>query len=140
MPGPEGKPFKLKPKKRAHIYGIALGDRQTRVFSHLHHSGESHYRQPGASPVAGHSGGGGGAAMERYVGRVAVVTGVSSGIGEGLVRALVAAGVRVAGCARNADKLQVRQNMARCVNSIRVWYSRFIRHRRRMFRVSPRLD
>ena len=78
--------------------------------------------------------------MERYVGRVAVVTGVSSGIGEGLVRALVSAGVRVAGCARNADKLQVRQNMARCVNSIRVWYSRFIRHRRRMFRVSPRLD
>ncbi|XP_043246520.1 dehydrogenase/reductase SDR family member 11-like [Amphibalanus amphitrite] len=44
--------------------------------------------------------------MERYQGRVAVVTGVSSGIGEGLVRALVAAGIRVAGCARNADKLQ----------------------------------
>ena len=47
--------------------------------------------------------------MERYEGRVAVVTGVSSGIGEGLVRALVGAGLRVAGCARNADKLQVRR-------------------------------
>ncbi|XP_037070890.1 dehydrogenase/reductase SDR family member 11-like [Pollicipes pollicipes] len=44
--------------------------------------------------------------MERYRGRVAVITGVSSGIGEALVRALVQAGVRVAGCARSSEKLQ----------------------------------
>src|SRR5271154_5521812 len=38
-------------------------------------------------------------------GRVAVVTGASSGLGDGLARALAAAGARVAVVARRADRL-----------------------------------
>ena len=46
--------------------------------------------------------------MERWVGRVACITGASSGIGEAVARRLVAHGMKVIGCARNIEKIQVR--------------------------------
>ncbi|XP_034936180.1 farnesol dehydrogenase-like [Chelonus insularis] len=44
--------------------------------------------------------------MERWVGKLAIVTGVSSGIGEAITRALVGNGVNVLGLARREDKLK----------------------------------
>jgi len=44
--------------------------------------------------------------MERWVGRVALVTGASSGIGSAVSKSLVAAGMKVYGCARNLEKLE----------------------------------
>ncbi|XP_046330480.2 dehydrogenase/reductase SDR family member 11-like isoform X1 [Haliotis rufescens] len=44
--------------------------------------------------------------MQRWSGRVALVTGASVGIGAGLVKALVKHGMKVVGCARNVDKIQ----------------------------------
>lgn len=45
--------------------------------------------------------------MERFAGKVAVVTGASRGIGEAITKALAIKGVNVVGLARNADKLKV---------------------------------
>lgn len=45
--------------------------------------------------------------MERWKGRVALVTGASVGIGAAVTRALVQHGMRVVGCARNVDKIEV---------------------------------
>ncbi len=45
--------------------------------------------------------------MERWVGRVALVTGGSMGIGAAIVQCLVKQGMKVAACARSLDKLQV---------------------------------
>ncbi|GFT92051.1 hypothetical protein NPIL_676911 [Nephila pilipes] len=44
--------------------------------------------------------------MERWNGRVALVTGASVGIGAGLCRALVAHGMVVVGCARKVEKIR----------------------------------
>ena len=46
-------------------------------------------------------------AMERWVGRVALVTGASAGIGYELAERLVQHGMKVVGCARNIEKIQV---------------------------------
>lgn len=48
-----------------------------------------------------------GVEMERWKGRVALVTGASVGIGAAVTRALVQHGMRVVGCARNVDKIEV---------------------------------
>ncbi|CAL4154388.1 unnamed protein product [Meganyctiphanes norvegica] len=44
--------------------------------------------------------------MNRWTGRVALVTGASVGIGAAVCRALVAHGMKVVGAARNVDKIQ----------------------------------
>ena len=44
--------------------------------------------------------------MERWSGRVGLITGSYSGIGNGVTRALVKCGMNVIGCARNFEKLQ----------------------------------
>ena len=44
--------------------------------------------------------------MERWVGRVALVTGASVGIGEATCRKLVQHGLVVVGCARNIENVQ----------------------------------
>lgn len=45
--------------------------------------------------------------MKRWKGRVALVTGASVGIGAAVARALVQHGMKVVGCARNVDKIEV---------------------------------
>lgn len=45
--------------------------------------------------------------MDKWRGKVAVVTGASSGIGASLVRSLVEAGMLVVGLARRADAIEV---------------------------------
>lgn len=45
--------------------------------------------------------------MERWKGRVALVTGASVGIGAAVARALVQHGMKVVGCARSVDKIEV---------------------------------
>ncbi|GBL65921.1 Dehydrogenase/reductase SDR family member 11 [Araneus ventricosus] len=44
--------------------------------------------------------------MERWEGRVALVTGASMGIGAELCRALLQHGLMVVGCARSVDKIK----------------------------------
>lgn len=52
--------------------------------------------------------------MERWKGRVALVTGASVGIGAAVARALVQHGMKVVGCARNVDKIEVKDLKASC--------------------------
>ena len=44
--------------------------------------------------------------MERWSGKVAIVTGASVGIGAALVKALLGYGIKVIGCGRNLEKLK----------------------------------
>ena len=46
--------------------------------------------------------------MERWTGKVALVTGASAGIGEAIARKLVEKGMRVVGCSRNPAKIEAR--------------------------------
>jgi len=48
--------------------------------------------------------------MDRWKGRVALVTGSSRGIGAGIVRELVKHGMKVVACARNVQKIKVGLN------------------------------
>ena len=49
--------------------------------------------------------------MERWKGRVAIVTGASAGIGYELSKRLVQLGVVVVGCARNIAAIEVRKRL-----------------------------
>jgi len=44
--------------------------------------------------------------MDRWIGRVALVTGASVGIGAAISKSLVKHGMKVAGCGRNMEKLE----------------------------------
>ena len=46
--------------------------------------------------------------MERWSGRLALVTGASSGIGAAVAVALANHGMKVVGCARTVENIQVR--------------------------------
>ena len=45
--------------------------------------------------------------MERWAGRVALVTGASVGIGAAISKALASHGMTVIGCSRNPDEIEV---------------------------------
>ena len=45
--------------------------------------------------------------MDRWAGKVALVTGASCGIGAAITRALIRCGMIVVGCARNVDRIKV---------------------------------
>ena len=45
--------------------------------------------------------------MERWAGRVALVTGASAGIGAALCKSLAIAGMKVVGVARRVDRIEV---------------------------------
>jgi NADP+-dependent farnesol dehydrogenase len=45
--------------------------------------------------------------MDRWTGRVAIITGASSGIGAGIARLLAERGMKVVGVARRDDKVKV---------------------------------
>ena len=47
------------------------------------------------------------AGMEKWQGKVALVTGASSGIGYDLATQLAQLGMNVVGCARNTEKIEV---------------------------------
>ena len=46
--------------------------------------------------------------MSRWIGRVALVTGASAGIGAAICEKLVNEGMKVVGCSRNITKIQVK--------------------------------
>ena len=46
--------------------------------------------------------------MDKWVGRVALVTGASAGIGAAVTKSLVEHGMKVVGCARNIQSIEVK--------------------------------
>lgn len=48
--------------------------------------------------------------MDKWLGKTAVITGASAGIGKTLVKELAMKGVNVVGLARRVERVQVKQN------------------------------
>ena len=61
--------------------------------------------------------------MERWRGRVALVTGASSGIGAATAVKLAKAGMKVAACARRIDRIQVRVSSLTSMKNVCIEHS-----------------
>ena len=73
--------------------------------------------------------------MERWKGRVAIVTGASAGIGYELSKRLVQLGVVVVGCARNIAAIEVRRLLK--PRSVRTFTTRIMLVSRSQTTISP---
>ena len=58
--------------------------------------------------------------MDRWIGKVVVVTGASAGIGLAIVKALVREGMTVVGLARRKEKMEVKKFVLRTQGIIRL--------------------
>ena len=52
--------------------------------------------------------------MDRWTGRVALVTGASAGLGAALAKTLASKGLKVVACARRIEKLQELASECKC--------------------------
>ena len=59
--------------------------------------------------------------MDRWAGKVVVVTGASAGIGLATAKALVKNGMIVIGLSRRVEKMQVKDNVYNCDCSIKIY-------------------
>lgn len=66
------------------------------------------------------------AVMDRWRGRVALVTGASVGIGAAIARELVRSGMKVVGCARDVDKIQVSYQIKIYLQTLGTNFSTFV--------------
>ena len=56
--------------------------------------------------------------MDRWTGRVALVTGASAGLGAALAKTLASKGLKVVACARRIQKLQEMASECKSIESI----------------------
>uniref|UniRef100_A0A673KW29 Dehydrogenase/reductase (SDR family) member 11b n=1 Tax=Sinocyclocheilus rhinocerous TaxID=307959 RepID=A0A673KW29_9TELE len=59
--------------------------------------------------------------MDRWRGRVALVTGASVGIGAAIAKSLVQHGMKVVGCARNVEQIEVMRRYSIHLREVKVY-------------------